>query len=91
MDDSAAMVMLQITAEEVDAREFNYEELRQATEKNLMGKEANDREKGNEEDGKAEQDGKVEEDLETEEVVEAEEEVEDWDWEQGGVALAQDY
>lgn len=92
MDNSARMIMLQMTAEEVGAENLTYEELKQVTEKNLM---ASGAKHGNARDG---EDGKAAEDMGTEAVLEAEdvmgpeygEDVGDEDGKQGGVCLAND-
>ncbi|CAD6586984.1 MAG: hypothetical protein ASARMPREDX12_002564 [Alectoria sarmentosa] len=83
MDDSAAMILMQMASEEVDAGELSCRELRQVTEEKMTANGAND-EEGATEDGKAEE-------VKTEELMEAEEDMgSEEDREQGGVALAND-
>lgn len=91
MDESAAMFMLKMAAEEVDARGSRYDVPRQMTKKSLMAKGADDR-KGEGEDKH------VEEAVGTEVYIEAkdnlalqeEQRLGDEDWLGGGVPLAND-
>ena len=85
MDDSAAMILMQMASEEVDAGELSYRELGQVTEEKMMANGAKD-EEGATEDGKAEEKVKTEELMEAEADMGSEE-----DREQGGVALANDF
>ena len=94
MDASAAMIMLQMAAEDVDAGKLTHEELRQLSEDSLMASRAEyGGGGGDEEDGKAKGNRGTEETMEAKRDVGSEEreELGDEDWEQGGVALANDW
>lgn len=94
MDASAAMIMLQMAAEDVDAGKLTREELRQLSEDSLMASGAEyGGGGGDEEDGKAKEDWGMGETMEAKGDVGSEEgeELGDEDWEQGGVALANDW
>ncbi len=92
MDESAAMVLLQISAEEAAFGRLSRKEMRQVSDKRLVANRAEDSTRKGDEGG-----GKVEEDVEMEGVMEAtkslgswEEEMGDDDEEQGGVVLAKE-
>ncbi len=92
IDESAAIVLLQIAAEEVESGRLSREEMRQVSEKRLVANRTEDSTRKGDEGG-----GKVEEDVEMEGSMEAtnslgswEEELGDDDEEQGGVVLAKE-
>ena len=93
MDESAVMVMLQMAAEEVDAGELNYRELRDLTEKKLMVNHTEVEQGGDEKGETVEKDaetGLITEDKEGPESLDKEK-LREEDWVGSGLALANDF
>ena len=96
MDPTASMTILHMAAEEVDATEMTYGELRKVAEETIMRCEGREREAtvngGNGEVEEVEEVAQEEQAMEAEADVESEDEaMGEEDWEEGGVALAKDY